>query len=603
MTSLTQTTTFSSLSDVAVGNLQTPTPEQVQVLERMKQGLSDTPDGNGSFVPAGFPPNDYQLAFFEHLIGTTFNLGLDAKAGTGKTSTIEAAVRLIKVLTGKKALFLAFNRTIAAELKKRFAEAGYKVDVATVHSAGFRAVKFALKQKAKANGMSATELKNLQLVDLDSSYFKMYVRTNLQTQYKDEEGEEKFNYDELVEKFSHLEEFDAYQYTRTIIRLAELGRMFLTSKEEGLTELVGKYALDLQADEVAQAAKFIKEYTLEFFNYMPSKGSTVKIDYTDMIWLPNVGAAMKNWRFQTYDFVFVDEAQDLSNAQRSLVTKFVKPSGGRLIFVGDPNQAIYGFAGADSQSYEKLTTLPNVKVLPLNLCYRCGSEIINVAKRFVPSIEAHNSTGKGEVRKGLVSEIKRGDLIIGRMTAPLVSLCMFFIRNKIQATVLGSNIGENLISTIRSARKRNVSDLMEKLWAKYDKTCERLVAMNKADDIEDAMNHPTAATLHDTIETIQVIASESAVKTVQALINEVKRIFSEQEAPITLMTAHRSKGLESDNVHILDWEDTFPHPMAKTPDERQQETNLQYVAVTRAKKKLSFIYTPEFWDDVKAPKI
>jgi len=143
---------------------------------------------------------------------------------------------------------------------------------------------------------------------------------------------------------------------------------------------------------------------------------------------------------------------------------------------------------------------------------------------------------------------------------------------------------------------------MEHLWDKYDRLILKLVRTNKADSEEEAMELPAACILEDTIETLQAIASDH-IKTTSSLISEIRRIFSEEEAPITLMTAHRSKGLEADRVFILDWEEHFPHPMAKTPDEKKQEANLQYVAITRAKKTLVFIETPEYWDEVTPPKL
>ena len=591
-----------SLVDVPQESLIIPLQDQVDVLNRMKKGVSDSLDNEGNYIPSGFPPNQYQINFYEHLIGTNLNLGLDAKAGTGKTTTIESAIRLIRVEKGKKALFLAFNHSIASELKSRFAEKGYNVDVATVHSKGYQAVRNAMDKKASEQGLSASQRRELKSLKVDGSYFKMYIRTNLQTQYEDGDNI-KYTYDEINEKFSHIEKFDALQYVNTIVRLGDLGRMFLTSKEEGLTLLSDKYSLDLQADEIQQAAKFLKNYTLEFFSFIPEiNGEKQSIDFTDMIWLPNVGAITQNWTSQQYDYVFVDEAQDLSNAQRTLVTKFVKNSG-RLIFVGDPNQAIYGFAGADSTSFEKLTKLPNVKILPLNLCYRCGEDIIKLAQKYVPSIESHSCTGKGEViYGGLIEMLKEGDIVISRLTSPLVSLCLFLIRNRIQATVLGSNIGENLISTVRMSKKKKVDELMEHFWDKYDRLILKLVRTNKADSEEEAMELPAACILEDTIETLQAIASDH-IKTTSSLSSEIRRIFSEEEAPITLMTAHRSKGLEADRVFILDWEEHFPHPMAKTPDEKKQEANLQYVAITRAKKTLVFIETPEYWDEVTPPKL
>jgi ATP-dependent exoDNAse (exonuclease V) beta subunit len=47
-----------------------------------------------------------------------------------------------------------------------------------------------------------------------------------------------------------------------------------------------------------------------------------------------------------YDLLLIDEAQDLSKCQQALAKK----AGRRLVFVGDPKQALYGFCGADSKS-------------------------------------------------------------------------------------------------------------------------------------------------------------------------------------------------------------------------------------------------------------
>ena len=74
-----------------------------------------------------------------------------------------------------------------------------------------------------------------------------------------------------------------------------------------------------------------------------------------MIVLPNV----MNLQTETYDFVFIDECQDLNTCQRLLMERAIKPETGRFIAVGDPKQAIYAFAGADYESYQKLKNIPN----------------------------------------------------------------------------------------------------------------------------------------------------------------------------------------------------------------------------------------------------
>jgi superfamily I DNA/RNA helicase len=64
-----------------------------------------------------------------------------------------------------------------------------------------------------------------------------------------------------------------------------------------------------------------------------------------------------------------------------------------------------------------------------------------------------------------------------------------------------------------------------------------------------------------------------------------------QNGCLTLCTVHKAKGLEWNRVYILD-EFLMPSKYARQAWQQQQETNLQYVAVTRAKQELKFIYTP-----------
>ena len=72
--------------------------------------------------------------------------------------------------------------------------------------------------------------------------------------------------------------------------------------------------------------------------------TTQQIDFDDMIWLPIV----MQLSIEHFGVLFVDEAQDFNEAQRQLILKAC--NGGRMVVVGDPNQAIYGFRGADSAS-------------------------------------------------------------------------------------------------------------------------------------------------------------------------------------------------------------------------------------------------------------
>lgn len=60
---------------------------------------------------------------------------------------------------------------------------------------------------------------------------------------------------------------------------------------------------------------------------------------------------------------------------------------------------------------------------------------------------------------------------------------------------------------------------------------------------------------------------------------------------IILSTIHQAKGLEWSSVFVMNLTNqSFPHPLAKTSEEREEERRLFYVAVTRAKRNLHLIY-------------
>jgi ATP-dependent exoDNAse (exonuclease V) beta subunit len=107
----------------------------------------------------------------------------------------------------------------------------------------------------------------------------------------------------------------------------------------------------------------------------------------------------------------------------------------------------------------------------------------------------------------------------------------------------------------------------------------------------DAIGSPSGQSKYDTITALLIIAKNCRTKT--ELVNRINRIFSGSNTGICLSTIHKAKGLESNNVHIL-CRSLMPSKSAKTKDEIQQENNLIYVAVTRARHKLCYVSETEF---------
>ncbi len=89
-------------------------------------------------------------------------------------------------------------------------------------------------------------------------------------------------------------------------------------------------------------------------------------------WLPKAIQAK-------YPILVVDEYQDLGRALHRMVMGLCFSAGLRLFAVGDPDQSIYGFTGAQPQLLETLSSRDDVETVHLRLNYRCGSSIVSAS--------------------------------------------------------------------------------------------------------------------------------------------------------------------------------------------------------------------------------
>lgn len=81
-----------------------------------------------------------------------------------------------------------------------------------------------------------------------------------------------------------------------------------------------------------------------------------------------------------FRILVVDEYQDLGRSLDRIVRCLCFEAGMRLIAVGDPDQSIYGFTGAEPSLLKELADRPGVEKIQLRLNYRCGSQIIQASE-------------------------------------------------------------------------------------------------------------------------------------------------------------------------------------------------------------------------------
>lgn len=487
---------------------------------------------------ATFVPSKYQKAFFTFLQKGRANVVLDAVAGSGKSTTIVRALGLIP--SDKRILFLAFNKSIVEELRRKVGPVP-NVDIKTLHSLGASAITRSLKSA------------------VNPDKYKAYINDGIATGAI-------FPYNDLTSE-------ERGDWKQNIMSLIDLGRVNLVKTADELDELAYKHNLILVDNEITVAMRAISW----------GVNNTSEIDFTDMIYFPCV----KKIQLFRYDYVFIDECQDLNAAQRTLFLQCIKKDG-RFVAVGDPRQAIYGFAGADVESFNMLKNLPHTAHMPLSVCYRCDADIIAAAKEIVPQIEAREGAPSGTIdHQAKLEDVKDGDMILCRVTKPLVALCMRYISMGVKAYVKGRDIGTNLVNLLKKTKRNVLSEAFERLHKELDKIAQKVKAKTHCTDEEVRQNEAYAA-MCDKIGALEVLSEGCA--DVMELINRIETIFSDDAGSgICLSTVHKAKGLEADRVFIVCPDKFYLKSCMMVPWMAEQEKNLVYVAITRAKHYLGYI--------------
>jgi len=303
------------------------------------------------------------------------------------------------------------------------------------------------------------------------------------------------------------------------------------------------------------------------------------VDFEDMQWIPVVNKRLKA-HIDKFDYVFIDEAQDLNACQIELLLGTVRKDG-RIIAVGDRNQSLYGFRGADTDAIPRLIEMLNAKTLPLSISYRCPKSHVALAKSIVPQIEASDSAVEGSfeyIEYGkFLDTIVEGDMVLCRTNAPLMKPAFQTIRNGNKAIIRGSEIGEQLVNFIERFEAPSLSALYSMMSEYVAKEVDRLLGKGK---------ELQAETVMDKEETIRAIANEC--KTVHELTSKIGILYSNDNVGVVFSSIHRAKGLEAKRVFVLKPE-LMPHPKAKQGWEQTQEQNVKYVALTRSKSELYYV--------------
>ena len=496
-----------------------------------------------------FTPSEYQQKIFDFVTKGTGNAVINAKAGSGKTTTLVEAMKLIP--SKEKVLFVAFNKSIEQELSSRLTDYP-NVEVRTYHSLGYALLRNNLGVQNK--------------VRINEYKYTTFINNNIYT---------------LMPNAAALGKDKIRTLKNNLKQIVDFARFNLAETPKEIKEICKKYDITLVANE-PDIVPLILNWGSNQIN---------EIDYTDMIWL----CIERNIKTRTYkyDYIFIDEAQDSSIMQQALIKKCFK-RGSRFVAIGDEFQCINAFAGADQDAFKKMQSEPNTILLDLPITYRCPKQVVEFAKHITGvNIEVPETAIDGEINIDVNPyDPKDNDMVLCRNTAHLVKLYMKYNRINKKSYLKGRNIGDTFKTLLLQVRQDYLSrDMMRD--GVFPRLYERLFEMiNKEISLtgmayEDVVNTRSIMDFIDTIKALEALSEGLIWK--DDLIRKIEVIFTDNDKDgVCLSTIHKAKGLEADNVFIL-CPSLIPSKAAKKDWEIAAEANLEYVAVTRARKSLNYI--------------
>jgi len=347
------------------------------------------------------------------------------------------------------------------------------------------------------------------------------------------------------------------------------------------------------------------------------------VDFDDLVTLPVAALARDpalaaRWR-QRFRFVSIDEFQDVDEQQYRLM-QLLAPPGSNLCVIGDPNQAIYGFRGADAACFTRFATdYPGAAVVKLRRNYRSSGTIVTASAQVIASddplalvrekrerIAIHAAASERAEAEFVVTTIERligGSSFFaidsGRVTGPAEAALGFadiavLCRTDAQTDVLAEALERAGIPFKTASQRRLAEDATARaLLAEMAPDEEPLtVALEVAAARLRHRAHIDPAVIAATLARLTAVAqscAENRTRFADAVALASEADFLDPRADrISLLTLHAAKGLEFAAVFIVGLEDgLLPLTWGARDDVAlAEERRLFYVGMTRAKDRL-----------------
>jgi DNA helicase II / ATP-dependent DNA helicase PcrA len=462
------------------------------------------------------------------------NIIVNALAGTGKTTVTLGAM---DIHPGRN-LYIAFVKRMVDDVKRRMNNLDHAVQ--TVNSAGMRLLR--------------QEIKDLNVFN---AKYRIIARS-------------------LVKDLDDLNKEAKEEAAISLDMMVRMVRAYLLPPDDprirGLCEMYGIEPKPRLLERIRPALEM---------GIRQAKDGTV--DFDDQIFMPYILEIEPD---VTWDYVYVDEVQDMNPAKIDLAIRLAGPDG-RMFLAGDENQAIFGFSFADTDSFQTAKEMTSAVEYTMTVSHRFGSEIAAQSKHIVPTLKGENpDPGEITFEKFFPRKHDPSAAAVARTNSICIDLALQMMNAGIPAQIRARGLGATIEKALGEISKMNGFSYEQvysyiTLYEQYEIT---KMEANGADPYR-------VSTIMSVCDALKRAVRVSKATTVSELMSDINLAFSSHHG-ILLTTCHSAKGGQWDTVYILDLE-SFRQDRGDMQEwEYKQMSNLEYVLLTRATNRLVYVGNP-----------
>ena len=474
----------------------------------------------------------------QNVLNTDGNLVINAVAGSGKTSTLIAYAKTRS--SNSKILYIAFNKTVKTEAIQKFAAAGVNnVRVETAHSLAFDHIVKGSAYRLN-HGFKSQDWCEILKINTGDPLANFIIA-------------------------NHVGKFLSYYCNSNTRKIQDLDYNSVVSDPKAAAFVKNFYT---QIERLALEAL--------------AKMDNGEIEITHDFYLKKFQLSEPTL---SYDYILFDEGQDASAA---MLEVFLKQKGKKII-VGDMHQQIYGWRYA-------INSLQQVDFPIFNLSnsFRFDEEVALVAnkilswKKYLQKPPSVKITGVGPL-----SENNLTKAILGRTN---LTLLLNAISRWQQGDISKLYFEGNINSYTFADEGASLYDVLNLYNGKFGNIRDKLIAgMKSMRELEEYIDKTEDNSLAIIVEVVKQFGNR-----LPSLINELKthHTATKEEAEMIFSTVHRCKGMEYDEVTLLNDfinEEKLKRQIEQNGGDKMneanrnrlaEEVNVLYVAATRAKNKL-----------------